>query len=100
MQTMVDTIILRFKKKITSTNEKSVWDAVFKLTNLENANFVCLGSAKKNVDVSYIDATAKVKQLKSDIEFASKVRPDAKFIPISTLELNIFLTLGNVMGLN
>lgn len=100
VQIMVDTIILRFKKMITLTDEKFVWNIVFRLIDLEKANFVHHRGAKKNIDVIHINATTKFKQSKSDIESTRKVKPIAKSILISTLELNIPATLNNAVSPN
>lgn len=82
MQTMVDTIIFKFKKRITSTDKKFVRDAVFRLIHLEKANLVRHRGAKRNIDVSHTDATAKVKRSKSDTESAKKVRFIMKYSPL------------------
>lgn len=94
MQTMVDTLISKFKKRITSTDKKFVRDAVLRLIHLEKANLERHRGAKRNIDVSHTDATAKVKRSKSDTESARKVRFIMKYSqlpkfgsgPVSILE--------------
>lgn len=66
VQTMLDIIISRFKKKITSTGDKFVWNVVFKLIHPKKAHFVHNKGAIKNIDVKHTDATAKIKQSKLD----------------------------------
>ena len=47
IQTIIDIIILKFKKKITLINKKFVQNIVFKLIYLKNAKFVYCKGAKK-----------------------------------------------------
>lgn len=100
VQTMVDTIISRFKKRISSTDEKFVRNAIFRLIHLEKANLVRHRGAKRNIDVSHTNATTKAKRSKSDTESAREVKLVAKSIPIPTPELNIPATLDNAVGPN
>lgn len=97
---MVDTIILRFQKKIFSINKKFVWNVVFKFIYLKKANFVYYRSTKKNINISYKNAIAKFKQFKSKVEFAEKIKLVAKSILISTLEFNISANLSDAVNSN
>ncbi|MCJ1344571.1 hypothetical protein MMC31_002774 [Peltigera leucophlebia] len=100
VQTLVDTIISRFQKKISSMDGKFAQNAVFRLIHLEKANLVRHRGTKRNIDVSNKNITAKHKQLKSEAESAEEVRPIAKSIPISTPKFNISINLNDVMSLN
>ena len=70
IQNIVDITISKFKKKITSTDEKLVQNAVFRLIYLEKANLVHYKGAKRNIDVLYMDTTTNVKLSKLDTKFA------------------------------
>ena len=61
VQTLVDTIISRFQKRISSTDAKFVRNAVFRLIHLEKANLVRHRGTKRSIDVSHKNATAKLK---------------------------------------
>ena len=100
VQTLVDTIISRFQKRIFSTNAKFVQNAVFRLIHLEKANLVRHRGAKRSIDVSHKNTTAKLKRSKSEAEPAEEVRPVAKSIPISTPEFNIPANLNDAVSLN
>ena len=100
IQTLVDTIISRFQKRISSIDGKFVWDAVFRLIHLEIANLVRHRGTKKNIDISHKNATVKLKRSKSDAESTKKVRPVAKSIPIPTPEFNIPAKLNDAVSLN
>lgn len=56
---MVDTIISRFKKKITSIDKKFFQNIVFQLIHLEKANLVYHRGAKRNIDITHMNATTK-----------------------------------------
>lgn len=60
VQTLVNTIISRFQKKISSTNAKFVQNAVFRLIHLEKANLVRHRGTKRSIDISHKNATAKL----------------------------------------
>ena len=100
VQTLVDTIISRFQKRISSTDAKFVRNAVFRLIHLEKANLVRHRGSKRSIDVSHKDATAKLKRSKSEAESAEEVRPVAKSIPIPTPEFNIPAKLNDAVSSN
>ena len=56
--------------------------------------------AKRNMNILHIDATAKIKRSKLKTEFAWKIRPVARSIPVQTIELDIPATLDDAVGLN
>ena len=100
VQTLVDTIILRFQKRISSTDGKFVQNAVFRLIYLEKAILVRYRGTKRNIDVLHKNATTKLKRLKSEAESAKEVRPVAKSIPIPTPEFNIPAKLNDAISSN
>lgn len=97
VQILIDIIILRFQKKISSIDRKFVQNAIFKLIYLKKANLVYYKGIKKNINILHKNATAKFKQSKSETESAEEVRPVIKFIPISTSEFNIPANLNNAV---
>lgn len=100
MQNIVDTIILRLNKNITLINKKFVGNIVFKLIHLEKAKLVHFKDGKKSINISYMDAIKKIEQSKLDSEFPQKCKPNAKFILLSTLKLNIFVSLNTAISPN
>lgn len=97
---MINTIILRFQKKISLIDEKFVQNAVLKFIYPEKANLVRHRDIKKNINVSHKTVIAKLKQSKSEAESAKEVKSIAKFISISIPEFNILTNLNNAMSLN
>ena len=93
---MVDTIISKFKKKITLTDKKFIWNAVFRLKHLVKVSFIHHRVAKKHMNVLHTDTTIKSKQWKLDTWSAWKIRLVARSILVQTLELSILATLDKV----
>lgn len=100
IQTLLDTIISRFQKKISSIDRKFVQNAIFRLIHLKKTNLVHHRGSRRNINVSHKNATAKLKQLKSEAESSEEVRLVAKFISISISEFNICANLNNTVSLN
>lgn len=100
LQTIINIIIFRFKKKITLINKKFILNVIFKLIYLDKINFMHHKGVKKNINLLYMDITTKVKQSKSDIKYVQKVKSIAGFIITSTSKFNILTFLDNIIGLN
>lgn len=96
----MDTIILRFQKRISLKDKKFVLNAVFRFIRLEKANLFYYRGSKRNIDILYKNKTAKLKQSKSETVSAEEVRPIARSILIQTPKFNIFANLNNAMKSN